>query len=58
MTKSITIPSKKGGRPTNRPSAEVLAVLYNEMTATEIGKLYGVAPRTVRGWLTRYRKEV
>ena len=54
----MTIPSKKGGRPTRKPSEDVLAVLYKEMTATEIGKLYGVAPRTVRGWLTQYRKGV
>lgn len=57
MTRGMRVPTKKGGRPTNRPRAEVLAILYTEMTATEIGELYGVAPRTVRGWLTRYRKE-
>ena len=50
------IPSKKGGRPTTKPSAEVLSMLYSSMTATEIAKQYNVAESTVRRWLCDYRK--
>lgn len=53
----MTIPVKKGGRPSNRPSNEKLANLYQEMTAKEIAKMYKVSEHTVRNWINKARKE-
>lgn len=49
------IMSKKGGRPTKRPSAEQLAILYETGTAKDIAEEYGVAVSTVRGWIRKVR---
>ena len=38
---------KTSGRPTNRPSMEVLADLHREHSADEIAKMYGVSASTV-----------
>lgn len=51
-----TIARKKGGRPTKKPSLEMLAMLYEQMTAKEIAEQYGVKESTVRSWLWSYRK--
>jgi uncharacterized protein YjcR len=53
----MTIKRKAGGRPTNRPPKEQLAMLYSSMTAQEIATYYGVSVATVRSWIARYRKE-
>lgn len=53
----MTIPAKKGGRPSKRPSNEKLALLYQEMTAKEIAKKYKVSEYTVRNWINKARKE-
>lgn len=42
---------KRHGRPSNRPTDEVLEALYEIMTAPAIGKKYGVTEATVRNWL-------
>lgn len=49
---------KKGGRPTKRPSLDMLDMLYQTMTAKEIAEQYGVKEATVRSWISRARKEV
>lgn len=54
----MTIPVKKGGRPSKCPSNEKLAELYQEMTAKEIAKKYKVSEYTVRNWINKARKEV
>lgn len=51
-----TIPTKKSGRPTKKPSLEMLAMLYEHMTAKEIAEKYGVKESTVRSWLWNYRR--
>lgn len=53
----LDIPMKVGGRPTKRPSAEVLCEMYKVHTAKEIAEEYGVAISTVRSWICRLRKE-
>lgn len=54
----MEIAKKKSGRPTNRPSLDMLAMLYQNLTASEIAKQYGVKESTVRSWIARARKEV
>jgi uncharacterized protein YjcR len=54
----VIIPRKKGGRPSKRPTAYELSVMYRFMTSVEIAKKYDVSPATVRSWLCRYRKEI
>lgn len=49
---------KKGGRPSKRPSVDMLNMLYGRMTAREIAEQYGVKEATVRSWIARARKEV
>lgn len=49
---------KTSGRPTNRPSMEVLADLHREHSADEIAKMYGVSVSTVRGWIWNYKKQL
>lgn len=51
-----TIPTKKRGRPTQKPPIEMLATLYEHMTAKEIADKYDVKESTVRTWLWSYRK--
>lgn len=52
----MTIPTKKGGRPSKRPDLQMLAMLYEQMTAKEIAEKYGVKESTVRSWIARARK--
>lgn len=52
-----TIPKKRHGRPSKRPSAEELSMLYSGMTAPEIAEHYKVSESTVRAWLGYYRKQ-
>lgn len=49
---------KKGGRPSKRPSVDMLNMLYKTMTAREIAEQYDVKEATVRSWIARARKEV
>lgn len=49
------IKSKKGGRPSKRPSAEQLAMLYETVTAKDIAEEFGVSVSTVRGWIRKVR---
>lgn len=53
----MEIERKKGGRPSKKPPKEVLAMLYQRMTAPEIAKHYGVSESAVRTWLHDYRQE-
>lgn len=49
MAKSI---KRKVGRPSNRPiSDEELMSLYNTLSASQIGRAYGVSEGTVRSWV-------
>lgn len=52
----MTIKTKKGGRPSKRPDLQMLAMLYEQMTAKEIAEKYGVKESTVRSWIARARK--
>lgn len=52
----MTIAKKKGGRPSKKPSIEMLNMLYQSMTAKEIAEKYGVTESTVRSWIARARK--
>lgn len=52
----MSIPKKKGGRPSKKPSMETLSSLYEHMTAREIAEKYGVSVSTVNTWLWNYRK--
>jgi transposase len=49
--------NKRGGRPSKRPSEYELDMMYQTMTAKEIGEKIGVSETTVRKWITAYRKE-
>lgn len=51
-------PAKKMGRPSNKPSAEKLAELYQVHTSKEIAEMYGVKTDTVNHWVWMYRKEL
>ena len=53
----MIIEKKLGGRPSKRPSNEQLALLYQCMTAKEIGKHFEVSEHTVRNWINKARKE-
>lgn len=53
----MTLAKKKGGRPSKRPSVEMLNMLYQNMTAKQIADEYGVKESTVRSWIARARKE-
>lgn len=53
----MIFPKKKGGRPTKKPSDAQLAIMYQTMTATEIGKEFDVSPNTVRNWIRKVRNE-
>ena len=55
---AIVFPVKKVGRPSNKPSAEKLAELYETLTSAEIGEMYGVKADTVKHWVWMYRKEL
>ncbi len=48
----------EGGRPTKRPSNDILEKLYisDDLTAKEIAEKYGVLESTVRGWIYKARK--
>jgi len=53
----MIIPRKMGGRPSKRPSNQELGLLYQSMTAKQIGEHYGVSEYTVRNWINKARKE-
>lgn len=53
----MTIAKKIGGRPSKRPTNTELALLYQNMTAKQIGEHYGVSEYTVRNWINKARKE-
>lgn len=53
----MTIAKKEGGRPSKRPTNTELALLYQNMTAKQIGEHYGVSEYTVRNWINKARKE-
>lgn len=53
----VIIAKKRGGRPSKRPSNEELAMLYQNMTAKQIGEYFGVSEYTVRNWIFKARKE-
>lgn len=48
----------EGGRPTKKPSKDILEKLYisEGLTAKEIAEKYGVSESTVRGWIYKARK--
>lgn len=48
----------EGGRPSKKPSKEVLEKLYifDGLTGKEIAEKYGVSESTVRGWIYQARK--
>jgi transposase len=48
----------QGGRPSKKPSNEILEKLYIDdgLTGKEIAKKYGVSESTVRGWIYQIRK--
>lgn len=46
---------KAAGRPTNRPSEQELVKLYEEHSASQIAKMYGVTESAVRRWIQYYR---
>ena len=48
---------KPGGRPSKKPNAEMLSMLYENMTAREIAEQYGVSLSTVRRWIRDCRAE-
>lgn len=47
---------KRRGKISKMPCEAELAKLYSKMTAKEIAGQFGVAPSTVRGWISYYRK--
>ena len=49
---------KKGGRPSKKPSAVELDLMYSQMSAREVGEHYGVTEQTVRKWIQAYRSEM
>lgn len=55
--KVVMIPYKVIGRPSRKPSSGELAELYSKYNLEETANLLGVAPSTVRSWITAYRKE-
>ena len=50
-------PRKKAGRPSNRPSMEVLAELYQTHTLEEIAEMYDVKVSTVKVWVWNCRRQ-
>lgn len=53
----MAIELKQGGRPTKRPSDDVLADMYRTHTARQIADEYGVTEATVRSWIARIRRK-
>lgn len=49
---------KKRGRKSKKPTDNYLIMLYenDNMTASEIAKMYGVKTQTVYNWVTTIRK--
>lgn len=54
---ATTIKKKAGGRPTKRPDAVTLDILYSDHTAREIADIYAVPEATVRNWIGYYRRQ-
>jgi len=54
---AVSIPAKKRGRPSKKPSDAELASKYQCMTASEIAEEYHVKQSTVESWIYRARKE-
>ena len=51
------IDKKVGGRKTKCPSEYELNLMYQTMTAKEIGDELGVSETTVRRWIWNYRRK-
>lgn len=51
--------TKKGGRKSKRPNKEMFETLYynDEVTASELAKLYNVAESTIYNWAFQFRNE-
>ena len=47
---------KQTGRPSHRPDSELLSILLNNHTSSEIGYMFGVSDSTVRSWVHRDKK--
>ena len=51
------IAKKQSGRPSRKPHASVLLMLYENTTAREIAEQYRVSISTVRRWIRESREE-
>lgn len=49
------VKKKRGGRPSKMPSPEMILMLYESNTATEIAHMYNVPVATVRYWIYKIR---
>lgn len=48
----------RAGRPTRKPDSVKLLIQYQDNTADQLAKLYGVAPSTIRRWIRDARKQL